>query len=735
MKKMIEAMLPLQELNASSIKDKTKKGHPCNMHLWWKRSPIDSSAALLKAALENMPDINDEDAKQRLIDDLQEIAKGRFSDIRKLNNKYPIVCDPFSGFGGLTIAASKLGLKVQSGDLNAVATILTKAATEIPMGFMDHTPVSPKAENKLYFGTEGLAADILYYGDLLKNKVQEKLECYYPKTRTYGAESDKVYAWIWVRTMKCPNPACGCNMPMSTSYILSKTKGHEYWAEPEVHGNKIQFKIHQGICPRDKETNKHGSRGSKFICPACGALTRDEDVKLAGKSGTIGFQLMAICVQGETSRYYVEPDEEQVRASQVPITEDIPLGALPDNTRWFGPPEFGMTEYADLYTPRQMLLMTTLCDLLPDIVEMAIEDARKAGMSDDSKSLEEGGTGVLAYGQAIGVYLALVIGKLVNFQSSICTWDNRKGNVRAAITRQAIPMTWVFAEGNPFSAATGNYSSMLTSVVDVVKNLRGNRKVIVTQQNALEMKFPKNSVLFTELPYYDNVGYADLSDYFYIWLRRCLRSIYPNLFEKVVTSKDELSSIPEHYSGSSSAAIEAYQSGIRQLFRNFYESASEDYPSIVFFEYGKADERSISNGGEDVAPFENFLVSIRDAGFAITGIWPVRTEKANDKFELLRVAVVFRKMEEAQEITRRSFINTLAREIPSMLSLAFEDDKDIEDKKIAGLGLGLQIFTRYKKVMNADGSDMSLHHALQIIYQEVTDLLGEDAVEAETEEV
>lgn len=735
--KLIETALPLKELSQSAMGDKAHKGHPGNMHLWWNRSPIDSSAALLLAAVTDNPSEKSEEypeaeeqceARSQLMEDVKRIAGGAEDSKKLQSGELPVVCDPFSGFGGLAIATQKVGLKAYAGDLNAVATLLTKAAAEIPARFSDRVAVNPKAENMIYFGSEGLAADVDYYGKLVKAQAEERLVENYPKVSAGSDEQLPVYSWVWVRTVKCPNPACGCQMPLATSYTLSKLKGHEYWAEPEIIEHKVHFKIHQGLCPADKETNKHGSNGSKFQCPACGVITTDDYMKKAGKAGEMKIQLMAVSAMTSEGRIFLEPDAQQIQAADVALPEDLPIGSLPNNTRWFGPPGFGKTEYTDLYTTRQLLLMSTLCDLITEVQQLASKDAATAGM-EEGESLASGGSGALAYGQAIGVYLALVIGKLANFQSEVCTWDNRNGNVRAAFTRQAIPMTWVFAEGNPFSTVTGNYDTMLKNVVESAAKLGGGSPVQVQQENAITMKFPENSILFTELPYYDNVGYADLSDYFYIWLRKSLKGTYPDLFEKVVTSKEELSSIAEHYDGDSAAAVKGYRDGIEQLCKNFYIAASEEYPSVIFFEYSKQDDRVIraEEQLEGLSPLEHLLESITKAGFMVTALFPVRTEKPNPKFDAIRIAVVFRKQIGGQQnATRRSFINTLKRELPEKLDLMFSYGTEEGDKEIAGLGSGLAVFTKYKKVMNADGSDMSIHDALQIIHQEIEDYLSKN---------
>ena len=356
-------------------------------------------------------------------------------------------------------------------------------------------------------------------------------------------------------------------------------------------------------------------------------------------------------------------------------------------------------------------------------------------MPDDGISLAAGGVGALAYSEAVSVYLAFVVDKLANFQSEICTWDNRNGNIRAAFTRQAIPMTWVFAEGNPFSSVTGNYDTMLEDVVRSIRNLPCKTPAKVMQGDGTRMKFPQNSVLFTELPYYDNVGYADLSDYFYVWMRRCLKDVYPELFEKVVTSKEELSSIPEHYDGDAAKAKEAYEDGIRRLCMNFSEAASSEYPSMIFYEFGRTDEEAMLSETAGKSAWENILEALIQTGFQISAVLPVRTEKPKERYETVRVCIVFRKKPaDAPQATRRGFVSELKRELPYVLAERFRADMDDWDRPIVGMGCGLSLFTRYKKIINADGTNMSVQDALKVIWTEVTGYIRETEITGDSSE-
>ena len=698
MKILTKDALSLKLINQSAMSERVTKEHPGNMHLWWNRSPIESSKKLIETLIANHKNIS----------------------------TCVTVVDPLSGFGGLTLAAEKLGLPIVAGDLNSVAVVLTKAAVEIPSRFANRSAVSADAGNKAYTGIEGLAEDILRYGDAIRSEAEKRLVGFYPDSISLDGEDKRVYAWIWTRTTICQNPACDCKMPLANSYVLSKMKKREYYVQPEVNGNGVSFQVLKGISALAQQGNKIGGSGAKFQCPACGEITTDEYVKSMGRKDQLGIQLMAVCYEGPNGREYYSPTEEQMYAATVNVPSEIPLGELPNNTRWFSPPLFGLTKYADLYSPRQLQLMTTLCDLVADIRKQAYEDAKEAGFPDDGIPLSEGGSGALAYSEAVSLYLTFVVDKMANFQSEICTWDNRNGNIRAAFTRQAIPMTWVFAEGNPFSSVTGNYDTMLQDVVRSVRDLPYKASATVVQGDGTHFTFPENSILFTELPYYDNVGYADLSDYFYVWMRRCLKDVYPNLFEKVVTSKEELTSISEHYSGDVTAAKKAYEEGIQRLFQNFRKAASKDYPSIVFFEFGKKDLLAISSDSGDRSAWGNIIEAIISAGFSILATLPVRTQKPNDKYESTRVAIIFAVQDEdALQTTRRGFVSALKKEMPGLLHSMYEIDMDDWDRPITGIGCGLSFFSCYKKIINADGSAMSVHDALQVIYTEVKEYISE----------
>ena len=677
MRKKIEGSFPLREINRLAMSEKIKKGHPGNIHLWWNRSPMESSAKLLEAVLED-----------ELPGDRPEGTEGTPSDVTLL--------DPFSGSGCLALAAAGCGVPVLAGDINSVAAVITKAVAEVPHRFLDCAAVSPKAEIRLYSGLAGLAEDIRSYGEWVRDQLGMRLLSSYPDAVQPDADGKQVYAWVWTRTAPCPNPACNCTMPLASSYVISRQKGREYHVVPRVlEDGAVSFDLLPGAPEDAINGNKIGKHGALFQCPNCGTITSDAYVKSAGLSGKLGIQLMAVSYEAANGRTYSAVEKEQISAAETTDTFEPLIGDIPDNTRWF--------------------------------------NALEAGWADDELSLNAGGAGALAYSQAVALYLSLAVSKMANYQSEMCTWDNRTGNIRATFTRQAIPMTWTFGEGNPFSSVTGNYRTMLTDVVSTVEKLGSHPSARVEKMNALDYPFPQNSLLFTELPYYDNVGYSDLSDYFYVWLRRGLKWILPELFDQVVSSKEELSSIPEHFGDDAKSAVEFYDKGIHQLAQNFRRAATTEYPSVIFFEFSKQDEIVLSSTSDKEHPqshWENLLDALIQAGFQITASLPVRTELPNERYDTFRMAVVFRIREEnAPETTRRSFIAELRRDIPIQLKKRFEADVASEDRPYVGMGCGLALFSRYARVMNADGSNMSVHDALQAIWTEVSQYLANESLD------
>lgn len=712
MKKLIETALPLSRIRASGLRERTgAAGHPANLHMWWGRSPLISTKAALTAALVDAPD-----SQEELLQRLERLQTGTYTEF----GEKPTIFDPFSGFGGIPLIAQELGLPVVAGDLNSVAVMLTKAAAEIPSKFFNLPPVNSMSLFKDYTGVTGLAEDVAYYGEWMVQRAKEKLQGMYP----HDPEGIPV-AWIWVRTVKCPNPACGCQMPLASSYILSGKAGSEIWAEPVVDNGKIHFEIRNGSCQKDSASNKIGKQGAIFRCPVCGSLTTDSYVKQMGQDHQLGAQMIAVVVDTQAGKKYLVPSPAQEAAANVPIPDDIPHGDIPDNPHWFSPPGFGLTSYSDLFSPRQLTFLTTACNLLAEVQDKVASDALAAGMSTAGGSLAEGGTGALAYGQAVSIYLAFVIDKLADSNSTICTWRTTGGSLRNTFGRQAIPMTWTYAEGNPFSSITGNFETALKNVVSAIKKLPGGGQVTVDQNDAVTSDYPENVLICTELPYYHAIGYAHLSDYFYIWIRRSLKGIFPDLFNQLVTSKDELSSVDRYFGKSIKDSEQEYAKKMRASLEKMMQACNPNYPSLLFFELHKADLLGCQS--DSPGPWEMLLENLYEVGFSINAVWPMRASTVVENADGIRILIVIRKTDRTEKTTRRTFVATLKREISYLLETALCAGVDDEDKMVIGLGCGLSIFTQFVRVINADGTNMNIHDALQITYQEIVDWMQRTA--------
>lgn len=602
-KKLIEVALPLEKINAESAREKSiRHGHPSTLHLWWARRPLAAARAVIWSSLvddpsshpEKFPSEEDQNKERqrlfRILEDLvvwensnnEDILNAAKAEILKsTDNNPPALLDPFAGGGAIPLEAQRLGLEAHAHDLNPVAVTINKAMIEIPPRFAGKAPVNPDAQVSAmrngWNGAQGLAEDVRYYGEWMKQEAYKRIGHLYPKVKVpheQGGGEATVIAWIWARTVKCPNPACGCEMPLASSFVLSKKKGHEAWVKPIPDGDKVHFEVQNGKCPKEYESYKTG-RGAAFKCPCCGEVTTDEYVKSEGKAGRLGTQLMAIVGDGKHGRIYLSPNEEHILAARVEKPENGPTGALPENPRWFSPPAFGMDHYDDLFTPRQLTALTTFSELVSEAQAKAEADAVAAGTKNDHLPLRNGGDGAKAYGEAVGVYLAFGIDKLTNYSCTLCTWLNQPKNeiVGNAFGRQALPMVWDFAESNLFSNGGGTLNQQLSYICKVllecipVADSTGHGEQFDAQSNC-ELR---NVVISTDPPYYDNIGYADLSDFFYVWMRQSLKDTYPEMFSTMLVPKaEELIATPYRHDGSTEKAKNFFEDGMLSACKQMY---------------------------------------------------------------------------------------------------------------------------------------------------------------------
>ena len=764
-KKLIEVALPLEAINAESAREKSiRHGHPSTLHLWWARRPLATARAVIWSSLVDDPSSHPEQfpteeaqqqERERLFDILTRLVKWENSNdegilaeakaeiMKSTNGNPPALLDPFAGGGAIPLEAQRLGLEAHAHDLNPVAVMINKAMIEIPPKFAGHAPVNPEAQrqgaaNQGWKGAAGLAEDVRYYGEWMKQEAHKRIGHLYPKAKLEDGSEATVIAWIWARTVKCPNPACGCEMPLASSYVLSKKKGKCAWIEPHVYGEKVEYTVHQGD-KLGKVVEPKKGRGATFVCPSCGETTLDAYVKDEGKAGRMGAQLMAIVAEGKHGREYLAPTAEHIHAAEVDKPDDYPDGAMPTNPRWFSPPAFGMTDYSQLFTNRQLTALTTFSSLVSEAQQKAEADAVAAGVFNDHIALSEGGSGARAYGEAVGVYLAFAVDKMANLGSSIVSWMNDRGAFRETFARQAIPMVWDFAESNIFSNSGGSFLQFIERIVSSLSFFPNAQQVGKARQfDAQSDNGLRNVMVVTDPPYYDNIGYADLSDFFYVWLRQMLKETYPKLFRTMLVPKnEELVATPYRFDGSVEKARSFFEQGMFNTCCRLYNYSHDNIPVIIYyaFKQSETDEEATASTG-----WETMLSAIIRAGFAITGTWPMRTEstgrsiaQGTNALASSIVLVCRKRAETAVSATRREFINALHREMRPALEKLQSANIAPVDLAQSAIGPGIGVFSRYKSVLEADGKPMSVRAALQIINQELDAFYNEQEGELDRE--
>ena len=734
-KKLIEVALPLDAINAESAREKSiRHGHPSTLHLWWARRPLAAARAVIWASLVDDPSAHPEQfptekaqekERRRLFRILEELVKWENSNdkrvlddakaeiLKSTDGNPPPLLDPFAGGGAIPLEAQRLGLEAHAHDLNPVAVMINKAMIEIPPKFAGQPPVNPEAQrNKLteddWSGTRGLAEDVRYYGEWMRAKAFEKIGHLYPKVKDAEGKEHTVIAWLWTRTVKCPNPACGCEMPLVRSFALSKKKNAEVYITPIINDGHISYEIKQG--KQDEGTVNR--RGAKCIC--CGAAVGFPYIRDEGKSGRMGRHLLALVAEGQGGRVYLSANSEQIAIADVERPDDYPDADLPNNPRDFKTPNYGMTTFADLFTNRQLVALTTFSELIGEV---------RTQIEADGRSVE--------YAQALSVYLAFVVNKMTDYHSSVCSWHSSRDLIRNTFGRQAIPMVWDYAEANPFCTSSGSYDNMLGWVVKGIGNLPASSSGVAVQLDAQSDDGLRDIMISTDPPYYDNISYADLSDFFYVWMRQSLKDIYPDLFRTMLVPKaEELVATPYRFGGSTEKAKTFFEDGMVNACKQMYAAGADDIPVTIYYAFKQRDtdddDATASTG------WETMLSAIIRAGFCITGTWPIRTELSNrligrDANALASsiVLVCRKRTADAPVCTRRDFLTALKRELrPAIMNLQESNIAPV-DMEQSAIGPGMAVYSRYAQVLEADGTPMTVRTALQIINQELDQYFSE----------
>ena len=753
-KKLIEVALPLDDINAASAREKSiRHGHPSTLHLWWARRPLAAARAVIWSSLvddpsahpEEFPTVEEQAAeRERLFNILRELVIWENSndervldaakaEIRKsMGDELPPLLDPFAGGGAIPLEAQRLGLEAYAQDLNPVAVTINKAMIEIPPLFADKPAVNPEACGKLinggWSGNAGLATDVKYYGTWMKKEAAQRIGHMYPKVRVpaeRGGGEATVIAWLWTRTVKCPNPACGHEAILVRSFDLSKKKGKEWHVEPVCEDGEVRFEVAPGKATQDGTVNRRGA-----TCVHCGTPIDFKYVRAEGRAHRMGEKLMAIVAEGKRGRVYCAPNDEQASVADIPKPDEYPDADIASNPRDFKTPNYGLATFSQLFTNRQLTALTTFSELVGEAQKKAESDAIAAGLPDDGVGLADGGTGARAYGEAIGVYLANLVDQLANHNSSICSWHAGNTQLRNVFSRQAIPMTWDYAESNPFCNSSGCFDNLFIRMTEAFQGLPSivGKPGIVRQFDAQSDNGMRNIVVSTDPPYYDNIGYADLSDFFYVWLRQSLRRTYPRLFSTMLVPKhEELVATPYREDRGKDGARDFFEEGMFSTFKQICKYACDDVPVTIYYAF-KQSETESTNDVESTAStgWETMLSAIIRAGFSITGTWPMRTEMGSrmiasgtNALASSIVLVCRKRPEDAPMGTRRDFVMSLKRELGSALDKLRSSNIAPVDLAQSAIGPAIGVYSRYSQVLEADGSPMTVRAALQLINQEV----------------
>lgn len=719
----------------------------------WENSKAAAQGVAADAPKPTLAEVAVEIERKRLFEIIEELVKwenstneevlerARAEIRRSCGGELPPIYDPFSGGGSIPLEAQRLGLPAYGSDLNPVAVMIGKAMTEIPPKFKNMSPIHPGIkERSFYRNAEGLAEDVKYYGKWMREKAFERIGHLYPQVelpKEYGGGKATVIAWIWARTVPSPDPAFeDVQVPIASSFLLSSKKGKETWVHPIVDKatKTIRYEIRTKGTKDEIAAAKVGTkegRGANFRCIISKTAITPAYVKKMGRDGQMSQTLIAIVAEGNRSRVYVAPTEAHEKLALSAKPKWKPETSLPDDPRNFWTVDYGLTTFGDLFTDRQLVALNTFSGLVHEARVQIETDALAAGLSSDPTPLRDSGKGAKTYAEAVSIYLAFAVGKLTDIASTVCTWHSGAAHqkIRQTFGRQALPMTWDYAEGNVFSESSGNFFKQIELISRVIGlNFVPASEGLEVQRDAQTVQYPSGAVISSDPPYYDNIGYADLSDFFFCWMKPAIRPVFPDIFGVLATPKaEELVATPYRHGGKE-AAEAFFLDGMRRAIANMAQQSSDLFPASIYYAFKQSE---IEKEGISSTGWATFLQAVVEAGYAVVGTWPLRTEMANRMIasgtNALANSVVLvcrKRVSTAENITRAEFIRALKRELPPAIAELQAANIAPADMPQSAIGPGMGVFSRYASVLESDDSPMSVKTALQLINAELDEFLG-----------
>ena len=777
---------------ASAKEKSIRHGHPSTLHLWWARRPLAAARAVIFAQMVDDPSgwpelFPTEEAQERerqrlfrLIEELvvwknttnEALLERAREEIRKSwrrtcadNREHPRAAelfdperlpafhDPFAGGGSLPLEAQRLGLEAHASDLNPVAVLINKAMIEIPPKFAGQPPVNPESRARMakarelgvereWKGAQGLAEDVRYYGKWMRDEAEKRIGHLYPKVEVTAAMAEErpdlapyvgrkltVIAWLWARTVKSPNPAFrDVDVPLATTFVVSTREGREAYVVPVIADGQYSLTVKTGPPPETAKSGTSAGRRRAFRCLMSGTPITYDYIKSEGVAGRMGARMLCIVAEGDDGRVYFPPTQEHEGAAEAARPIWTPEGSVPLRLTGGTCVPYGLTAWRHLFTARQLVALTTFADLVSLARDEILRAASGRPSLGDKQVLEYGGRGAMDYANALCVYLGLGVGKLADAQSSLCRWKSSMNQSIGTFGRQALPMVWDYSEANVFGGMAGDYTTSIGNMMRSMERMRVHVNGEARQLASQSQCWSDGCVVSTDPPYYDNISYADLSDFFYVWLRRTLKAILPDVFKTSVAPKIEELVAARYRHASAIDAENFFLRGMTKAVASLGRQAHPGFPTTIYYAFKQTDK--VGETGTVRTGWETFLTAVIGAGLSVSGTWPMRTEMGNrlvgkgtNALASSIVLVCRKRPNDAPLATRRQFIDTLKSELPSALAHLQSGHIAPVDLAQAAIGPGMAVYTRYAKVVDATGNPVTVREALTLINETLDESL------------